>query len=119
MDVSVRASLRERLLKYSNMYGLDELVPTGEGQQTYEQEGWGFLRTWGWKAQLSAVDVGIIVGAILEVVQPVAASALAFAGAVLSGEPEVPRVRESWDCSAFERFAVVSCHPFVHQAFHP
>ncbi|KAK5955276.1 DNA replication initiation factor cdc45 [Knufia fluminis] len=68
MDVNVRANLRDRLLKYASMYGLDELVPVGEGTATYEQEGWGFLRTWGWKAQLSAVDVSVIVGAILEVV---------------------------------------------------
>lgn len=70
MDVNLRATLRERLLKYANLYGLDELVPSGEGNATYEQEGWGFLRTWGWKTQLSAVDVGTIVGAILEVVNP-------------------------------------------------
>lgn len=70
MDVNLRATLRERLLKYANMYGLDELVPSGESNATYEQEGWGFLRTWGWKTQLSAVDVGTIVGAILEVVNP-------------------------------------------------
>ena len=73
MNVTVRADLRERLMKYANMYGLEELVPNGEGQATYEQEGWGFLRTWGWKAQLSAVDVSIIVGAILEVITPTAA----------------------------------------------
>ena len=68
MDVNVRANLRDRLLKYASMYGLDELVPSFEGTASYDQEGWGFLRTWGWKAQLSAVDVGIIVSAILEVV---------------------------------------------------
>lgn len=71
MNVGVRADLRERLLRYANMYGLEELVPIGEGSATYEQEGWGFLRTWGWKAQLSAVDVGIIVSAILETVSSV------------------------------------------------
>lgn len=70
MNVTVRSDLRERLLKYASMYGLEELVPAGEGSATYDQEGWGFLRTWGWKAQLSAVDVGIIVGAILELVAP-------------------------------------------------
>lgn len=70
MNVGVRADLRDRLLKYANLYGLEELVPVGEGSATYEQEGWGFLRTWGWKAQLSAVDVGMIVSAILETVAP-------------------------------------------------
>ncbi|KAK5072271.1 DNA replication initiation factor cdc45 [Exophiala xenobiotica] len=76
MDVNVRANLRNRLLKYASMYGLDELVPAGEGSATYDQEGWGFLRTWGWKAQLSAVDVGSIVGAILEVVHTGAISSI-------------------------------------------
>lgn len=68
MDVNVRADLRERLLRYCGMFGLEDVVPTGEGSATYEQEGWGFLRKWGYKARLSAVDVGVIVGAILEVV---------------------------------------------------
>ena len=67
MDATLRADLRDRLLKYASLYGLDELIPAG-GERTFEQEGWGFLRTWGWKAQLSAVDVGVIVSAILEVV---------------------------------------------------
>lgn len=48
------------------MYGLDGLVPpapaAGQGK-----EGWGFVRSWGWKACLSAIDVGVIVGSILEV----------------------------------------------------
>jgi len=76
MDVNVRANLRDRLLKYASMYGLDELVPAGEASAAYEQEGWGFLRTWGWKAQLSAVDVSVIVGAILEVVTTSAISSI-------------------------------------------
>lgn len=70
MDQKVKAFFREKLLQYCSIYGLEELVPTGEGSATYEQEGWGFLRTWGWDTQLSAVDVGVIVGAILEVVTP-------------------------------------------------
>lgn len=67
MDMDLKKSLRERLLKYAPMYGLDELVPAGAGHFTYDQEGWGFIRSWGWKAQLSAVDVGLILGAILDV----------------------------------------------------
>ena len=67
MDMELKKSLRDRLLRYASLYGLDDLVPAGEGRATYDQEGWGFIRSWGWKAQLSAVDVGVILGAILEV----------------------------------------------------
>ncbi|KAL8995861.1 MAG: hypothetical protein Q9188_006712 [Gyalolechia gomerana] len=66
MDMELKRGLRQRLLKYAPMYGLDGLVPppvsAGRGK-----EGWGFVRSWGWKACLSAIDVGVIVGAILEV----------------------------------------------------
>jgi cell division control protein 45 len=67
MDIDLKKTLRDRLLKYAGVYGLDELVPSGSGRASYEQEGWGFVRSWGWKAQLSAVDVGVIVGAVLDV----------------------------------------------------
>ncbi|MCJ1381399.1 hypothetical protein MMC17_004509 [Xylographa soralifera] len=66
MDMDLKKGLRQRLLKYAPMYGLNGLVPppasAGRGR-----EGWGFVRSWGFKACLSAVDVGVIVGAILEV----------------------------------------------------
>lgn len=67
MDMELKKTLRERLLKYAGVYGLDDLIPSGSGRASYEQEGWGFIRSWGWKAQLSAVDVGVILGAILDV----------------------------------------------------
>jgi cell division control protein 45 len=67
MDISLKKNLRENLLKYAAVYGLDDLVPEGTGRGALECEGWGFVRSWGWKAQLSAIDVGVIVGAILEV----------------------------------------------------
>ncbi len=67
MDMDLKKSLRTQLLKYAGVYGLDEIVPTGAGLASYDQEGWGFIRSWGWKAQLSAVDVGVVLGAILEV----------------------------------------------------
>ncbi|KIV79822.1 hypothetical protein PV11_07369 [Exophiala sideris] len=67
MDIDLKKTLRERLLKYAGVYGLNDLVPSGSGRASYEQEGWGFIRSWGWKAQLSAVDVGVILGAILDV----------------------------------------------------
>ncbi|KAL8933826.1 MAG: hypothetical protein Q9211_005560 [Gyalolechia sp. 1 TL-2023] len=66
MDMELKRGLRQSLLTYTPMYGLDGLVPppasAGRGK-----EGWGFVRSWGWKACLSAIDVGVIVGAILEV----------------------------------------------------
>lgn len=66
MDMDLKRGLRQRLLKYAPLYGLDGLVPpsasAGRGQT-----GWGFVRSYGWKACLSATDVGVIVGSILEV----------------------------------------------------
>ena len=67
MDMSLKKDLRDKLLKYAGVYGLDDLVPAGTGRAAYEQEGWGFIRSWGWKAQLSAMDVGVIVASILDV----------------------------------------------------
>ncbi|RDL35815.1 Uncharacterized protein BP5553_06427 [Venustampulla echinocandica] len=70
MDMELKRGLRTKLLKYSDMYGLDELVPSADTDgrdRGGTKEGWGFVRSWGWRATLSAQDVGIIVGAILEV----------------------------------------------------
>ena len=66
MDMDLKRGLRQKLLTYAPMYGLDGLVPPKAGSSR-GFEGWGFVRCWGWKACLSAVDVGVIVGAILEV----------------------------------------------------
>ena len=66
MDMDLKKGLRQRLLTYAPKYGLDGLVPpAASGRGT--REGWGFVRSWGWKATLSAIDVGVIVGAVLEV----------------------------------------------------
>ncbi|KAF9887087.1 DNA replication initiation factor cdc45 [Aspergillus nanangensis] len=67
MDMELKRVLRQRLLKYAPMYGLDGLVPAEASGHATSREGWGFVRCWGWKACLSATDVGVIVGAILEV----------------------------------------------------
>ncbi|KAJ5883392.1 uncharacterized protein N7473_010278 [Penicillium subrubescens] len=68
MDMELKRVLRGRLLKYAPMYGLDGLVPPEpSGGHASSREGWGFVRCWGWKACLSATDVGVIVGAMLEV----------------------------------------------------
>ncbi|KAI9674217.1 MAG: hypothetical protein M1817_002035 [Caeruleum heppii] len=66
MDVELKRGLRQRLLKYAPVYGLDGLVPP-EANVGRGREGWGFVRNWGFKACLSATDVGVVVGAILEV----------------------------------------------------
>lgn len=67
MDMELKRVLRQRLLKYAPMYGLDGLVPAEASGHAASREGWGFVRCWGWKACLSATDVGIIIGAMLEV----------------------------------------------------
>ena len=66
MDMDLKRGLRQRLLKYAPLYGLDGLVPP-QASAGLGREGWGFVRSWGWKACLSALDVGVIIGAILEV----------------------------------------------------
>jgi cell division control protein 45 len=67
MDMELKRVLRQRLLKYAPMYGLDGLVPPEAPGPSSSREGWSFVRCWGWKACLSATDIGVIVGAILEV----------------------------------------------------
>ena len=67
MDMELKRALRGRLLHYAPMYGLHGLVPPQPSGQSNSREGWGFVRCWGWKACLSATDVGVILGAILEV----------------------------------------------------
>ena len=64
MDPAIKQGLRERLLRYAPIYGLEGLLPTSS--QTLAKEGWGFVRFWGWKACLSAADVGVVIGAVLE-----------------------------------------------------
>ncbi|KAI9761851.1 MAG: carnitine transporter [Chaenotheca gracillima] len=66
MDMDLKKGLRQRLLKYAPVYGLDGLIPPAVSV-TGQRDGWGFVRNWGFKACLSSTDVGVIVGAILEV----------------------------------------------------
>lgn len=65
MDMEIKQSLRKRILKFAPQYNLDGLVPGEDGRRGLE--GWGFVRSWGWKSTLSAVDVASVVSAILEV----------------------------------------------------
>ncbi len=66
MDMELKRGLRERLLTFAPHYGLDGLVPPKSGSGD-PRDGWGFVRCWGWKACLSAIDAAVVLGAILEV----------------------------------------------------
>lgn len=67
MDMDLKRGLREKLLRFAPQYGLEGLVPPVGAGGREAKEGWGFVRCWGWKACLSAVDVGVVVGSILDV----------------------------------------------------
>ena len=70
MDVVLKRELRAKLLKYASLYNLDDMVPSVETDgrdRAGGKDGWGFVRSWGWRATLSAQDVGVVVGALLEV----------------------------------------------------
>ncbi|KAK0742174.1 CDC45 family [Apiosordaria backusii] len=70
MDMTLKRELRSKLLKYASLYNLDELVPTidTDGKDRGgAKDSWGFVRSWGWRATLSAQDVGVVIGALLEV----------------------------------------------------
>ncbi|KAK4569457.1 DNA replication initiation factor cdc45 [Recurvomyces mirabilis] len=69
LDVEVKRSLRSKVLKFAEQYNLEGLVPANDssGVGWEGRRGWGFVRSWGWRGTLSAVDVAIVVGAILEV----------------------------------------------------
>ncbi|KAF8421463.1 putative sna41 protein [Tirmania nivea] len=55
MDMDLKRTLREKLEGVAGLYGIDDVVKEG------------FVRSWGWKACLSATDVAVVVGGILEV----------------------------------------------------
>lgn len=70
MDMMLKKELRTKLLKYASLYNLEDMVPAAEtdGRDLAgAKDGWGFVRSWGWRATLSAQDVGVVIGAILEV----------------------------------------------------
>ncbi|OIW32235.1 CDC45-like protein [Coniochaeta ligniaria NRRL 30616] len=77
MDMVLKRELRAKLLKYASLYNLDEMVPaidTDGKDRAGAKDGWGFVRSWGWRATLSAQDVGVVIGALLEVGKHAAAS---------------------------------------------
>lgn len=70
MDIALKRELRSKFLKQGALYRLDDLVPAAETDgkdRGGAKDGWGFVRSWGWRATLSAQDVGVVIGALLEV----------------------------------------------------
>ncbi|SPO05859.1 related to regulator of phosphatidylinositol-4-OH kinase protein, partial [Cephalotrichum gorgonifer] len=70
MDMVLKRELRAKLLKYASLYNLDDMVPsvdTDGRDRAGAKDGWGFVRSWGWRATLSAQDVSVVIGALLEV----------------------------------------------------
>jgi cell division control protein 45 len=70
MDMMLKRELRTKLLKYASLYDLEDMVPmvdTDGKDRGGAKDGWGFVRSWGWRATLSAQDVGVVIGALLEV----------------------------------------------------
>jgi cell division control protein 45 len=75
MDMVLKRELRTKLLKYASLYDLEDMVPTVDTDgrdRGGTKDGWGFVRSWGWRATLSAQDVGVVIGALLEVGKHVA-----------------------------------------------
>ncbi|KAI7355396.1 CDC45-like protein [Hortaea werneckii] len=64
LDLEIKRSLNQRLSRFAEQYNLDGLVP---GTDYEGKTAWGFIRSWGWRGTLSAVDVATVVSAILEV----------------------------------------------------
>lgn len=99
MDMDLKRDLRQKLLTVAPMYGLDGLVPppsTSHGGA--DKEGWGFVRCWGWKACLSAADVAVIVGAVLEVgsgTQTSSANTSGLSALLTGGNGQLPTPRHS------------------------
>ncbi|KAI1032266.1 hypothetical protein LB503_010894 [Fusarium chuoi] len=107
MDMMLKRELRAKLLKYGSLYNLDEMVPsvdTDGKDRAGAKDGWGFVRSWGWRATLSAQDVGVVIGALLEVgkhVQnPDPAAIASQAGRDAEEEAEFAAQGEEW----IERF---------------
>ncbi|KAF2864255.1 CDC45-like protein [Piedraia hortae CBS 480.64] len=60
LPLDLKKSLNQRLEKFAEQYNLHGLVPSSKDE-------WGFVRSWGWAATFSAVDVALVVSSILEV----------------------------------------------------
>lgn len=91
MDMMLKRELRAKLLKYGSLYNLDEMVPavdTDGKDRAGAKDGWGFVRSWGWRATLSAQDVGVVIGALLEVGKHIQAAEPSYSSTQLSREVE-------------------------------
>lgn len=122
MDMMLKRELRAKLLKYGSLYNLDEMVPsvdTDGRDRAGAKDGWGFVRSWGWRATLSAQDVGVVIGALLEVGKHAQVADSGFAGAsqvtqeqeeeaeyAAQGEEFVSRFWEAYD--ALEKYVPLS-----------
>ncbi len=92
MDMILKRELRTKLLKYASLYNLDEMVPTidTDGKdRAGAKDGWGFVRSWGWAGTLSAQDVSVIVGALLEVGKHVTAPDSNWREGASQSSPEI------------------------------
>lgn len=103
MDMMLKRELRAKLLQYGTMYNLEEMVPavdTDGKDRAGAKDGWGFVRSWGWRATLSAQDVGVVIGALLEVGKHAQALDMAYAASQASREieddAEVAAQGEEW-----------------------
>ncbi|EFY84813.1 putative sna41 protein [Metarhizium acridum CQMa 102] len=91
MDMMLKRELRAKLLKYGSLYNLDEMVPavdTDDKDRAGAKDGWGFVRSWGWRATLSAQDVGVVIGALLEVGKHAQTSEVAMPTSQLTHDAE-------------------------------
>lgn len=91
MDMMLKRELRAKLLKYGSLYNLDEMVPsvdTDGRDRAGAKDGWGFVRSWGWRATLSAQDVGVVIGALLEVGKHAQTADTSYTASQISVEQE-------------------------------
>ncbi|KAK2616424.1 DNA replication initiation factor cdc45 [Conoideocrella luteorostrata] len=91
MDMMLKRELRAKLLKYGSLYNLDEMVPavdTDGKDRAGAKDGWGFVRSWGWRATLSAQDVSVVIGALLEVGKHIQATDTSMAVSQIAQEIE-------------------------------
>ncbi|KAK0388511.1 hypothetical protein NLU13_4754 [Sarocladium strictum] len=136
MDMMLKRELRAKLLKYGSLYNLDEMVPsvdTDGRDRAGAKDGWGFVRSWGWRATLSAQDVGVVIGALLEVGKHAQTAEAGYVGAsqisqeqeeeaeyAAQGEEFVSRFWEAYD--ALENIdslkAGLSTAQFLHRAIY-
>lgn len=102
MDMMLKRELRAKLLKYGSLYNLEEMVPavdTDGKDRAGAKDGWGFVRSWGWRATLSAQDVCVVIGALLEVGKHLQASGASAASQLVRQDEdgvELAAQSEEW-----------------------